>query len=154
MAQETPAKPLSRDLIQGSWMMTSWVTRDVVTGERQDALGRNPRGIVVYTPERVVFLILKNSRARPERLPPSEEEKIALFDTMFAYSGGYTVESDRIVHHVDLSWNEAWTGTDQVRFCKVDESTLTYTSSPGKNPFDGREVVHEVTYQRERRLTK
>ena len=152
MAQDAPAKPLSRNLILGSWRMTSWVTTDVATGERQDALGQNPRGIVVYTPERVVFLILKNNRARPEQLPPSDEEKIALFDTMFAYSGSYTVESDRVVHHVDLSWNEAWTGTDQVRFCKVDEHTLTYTSSPGKNPFDGREVVHEVTYERERRF--
>jgi hypothetical protein len=55
-----------------------------------------------------------------------------------------------VVHHVDLSWNEAWTGTDQVRFCKVKDLTLTYTSPPGKNPFDGREVVHEVTYERER----
>ena len=150
MAHDAPAKPLSRDLILGSWRMTSWVTTDVATGERKDALSQNPRGTVVYTPERVVFLILKNNRARPEQLPPSDEEKIALFDTMFAYSGSYTVESDRVVHHVDLSWNEAWTGTDQVRFCKVDEHTLTYTSSPGRNPFDGREVIHEVTWERER----
>jgi hypothetical protein len=149
MAHDTPVRPLSRDLILGSWRMTSWVTRDVATGERQDALGQNPRGTVVYTPQRVTFLITKNNRALPEQLPPSDEEKIALFDTMFAYSGAYTVESDRVVHHVDLSWNEAWSGTDQVRFCRVDEQTLTYTSTPAKNPFDGREVVHEVTYERE-----
>jgi hypothetical protein len=149
MAQDTPVRPLSRDLILGSWRMTSWVTRDVATGERQDALGQNPRGAVVYTPQRVTFLITKNNRARPERLPPSDEEKIALFDTMFAYSGAYTVESDRVVHHVDLSWNEAWSGTDQVRFCRVDEQTLTYTSPPAESPFDGREVVHEVRYERE-----
>ena len=149
MAQDAPVRPLSRDLILGSWRMTSWVTRDVATGERQVALGQNPRGTVVYTPQCVTFLITKNNRARPERLPPSDEEKIALFDTMFAYSGSYTVESDRVVHHVDLSWNEAWSGTDQVRFCKVDEQTLSYTSTPAKNPFDGREIVHEVTWERE-----
>jgi hypothetical protein len=149
MAQDAPVRPLSRDLILGSWRMTSWVTRDVATGERQDALGQNPRGTVVYTPQRVTFLIVKNNRARPGQLPPSDEEKIELFDTMFAYSGAYTVESDRVVHHVDLSCNEAWSGTDQVRLCKVDEQTLTYTSTPAKNPFDGREVVHEVTYERE-----
>jgi hypothetical protein len=148
MAQDTPVRPLS-DLILGSWRMTSWVTRDVATGERQDALGQNPLGTVVYTPQRVTFLIVRNNRARPEQLPPSDKEKIALFDTMFAYSGTYTVESDRVVHHVDLSWNEAWSGTDQVRFCKVDEQTLTYTSTPAKNPFDGREIVHEVTWERE-----
>jgi hypothetical protein len=97
MAQDTPVRPLSRDLILGSWRMTSWVTRDVATGEQQDALGQNPRGAVVYTPQRVTFLITKNNRARPEQLPPSDEEKIVLFDTMFAYSGAYTVESDRVV---------------------------------------------------------
>ena len=150
MAQDTSAKPLTRDVILGSWKMTSWVTRDVATGERQDALGQNPHGAVVYTSERVTFLITKNNRKRPERLPPSDEEKIALFDTMFAYSGSYTVELDRVVHHIDMSWNEAWSGTEQVRFCKVDGHTLTYTSVPAKNPFDGREVVHEVTYIREK----
>ena len=50
MAQDTPASPLSRDLILGSWKMTSWVTRDVETGERHDSLGQNPRGMVMYTP--------------------------------------------------------------------------------------------------------
>ena len=63
MAEEAPAKPLSRDLMLGSWRMTSWVTRDVATSERRDALGQNPRGTVVYTPERLVFLILKDNRA-------------------------------------------------------------------------------------------
>jgi hypothetical protein len=150
MVQDTPAKRSSRDLILGSWRMTSWVTRDVATGERRDALGQNPRGAVVYTPERVTFLILKNNRKPPERLPPSDEEKIVLYDTMFAYSGSYTVEPDRVIHHVDMSWNEAWSGTEQVRYCTIDEHTLTYTSPPAKNPFDGREVVHEVTWEREK----
>ena len=142
--------PLNCDLLLGSWRMTSWVTRDVATGERRNPLGENPRGRAVYTPERVTFLILKNDRARPEHSAPSDAEKLALFDTMFAYSGGYTVEPDRVVHHVDLSWNEAWNGTDQVRYCTVDDRTLTFSSPPAKNPFDGREAVHEVTFERER----
>ena len=84
--------PLDRHLILGSWRMKSWVTTDVATGERRDALGQSVRGFALYTPERVMFLILKNNRKPPERLPPSDEEKIALYDTMFAYSGSYTVE--------------------------------------------------------------
>ncbi|RWA75733.1 MAG: hypothetical protein EOQ28_08820 [Mesorhizobium sp.] len=151
MAQDTSVRPLSRDLLLGSWKMTSWMTRDVATGERREALGQDPQGIVIYMPERVIFFILKNNRKRPERLPPSDQEKIALFESMFAYSGSYTVEPDRVVHHVDMSWNEAWSGTEQVRFCSVDEHTLSYTSPPSQNPFDGREIVHEVTYVREKR---
>jgi Lipocalin-like domain len=86
--------------------------------------GSKSCGAVVYTPERVTFLILKNHRKPPERLPPSDEEKIALYDTMFAYSGSYTVESDQVIHHVDMSWNEAWSGTEQVRYCTVDDHSL------------------------------
>jgi Lipocalin-like domain len=29
---------------------------------------------------------------------------------MVAYSATYTVESDKVVHHVDAAWNPAWVG--------------------------------------------
>ena len=58
--------PLDRDLILGSWRMKSWVTTDIATRERRDALGENVRGFALYTPERVMFLILKNNRKPPD----------------------------------------------------------------------------------------
>jgi hypothetical protein len=143
--------PLNRDLLLGSWRMTSWVTTDVATGEQRDALGENVRGFALYTPERVMFLILKSNRKPPQRSPPSDEEKIALYDTMFAYSGSYTVESDRVIHHVDMSWNEAWSGTEQVRYGALHDHTLTYRTAAAKNPFDGLEVTHEAIFEREKR---
>jgi hypothetical protein len=50
-----------------------------------------------------------------------------------------------------MSWNEAWSGTEQVRFGKIERNNLTLTSTPAKHPLDGREVVHEVIYERARR---
>ena len=44
-----------------------------------------------------------------------------------------------MTHHVDISWNEGWTGTDQVRFFKLDGNILTITGAPSKSPIDGRE---------------
>jgi len=60
---------------------------------------------------------------------------------MGAYSGRYTVEGDKVVHRVDVSWNEAWTGTDQVRFVKVEGDRLTITTAPGKNPITGAQTT-------------
>jgi hypothetical protein len=120
----------------------------VETGEKGDALGRNPCGWIIYTPERVMVIVLKNGRKKPIGLIPTSEEKLALYDTMFAYSGTYTVQSDRVIHHLDMSWNEAWAGTEQVRFCKIQGNTLTYMSAPAKNPFDGNEVVHTAIFER------
>src|SRR5208337_3361603 len=114
----TEATPLTREFLLGSWRMISWTYTVVETGEKRDALGPNPRGFIVYTPERVMVLVLKNDRRRPSGLLPTDDEKLALYDSMFAYSGAYTVKPDRVVHHLDMSWNETWSGTEQVRFCK------------------------------------
>jgi Lipocalin-like domain len=142
------ATNLVRSAVLGSWRMISWTVENLRTGERRDALGPDPRGWIVYTPERVMVLVLKAERKKPAKLVPTVEEKLALYDTMFAYSATYTVHPDRVVHHLDMSWNEAWTGTEQVRFCKIDGDRLTYTSAPAKNPLDGSEVVHEVLFER------
>jgi len=141
-------EPLTKEALLGAWRMTSWKYEIVGTGERRDALGPHPRGWIVYTPERVIVLVLKNDRVKPVGLVPTPEEKLALYDTMFAYSGTYTVNSDRVIHHLDMSWNEAWTGTEQVRFCKIEGNVLTYTSASAKNPLDGNEVVHTVKFER------
>ena len=148
MIAATQPTPLTRDLVLGSWRMISWSYTILETGENRDALGQNPRGWIVYSPERVMVLVLNNDRKRPLELLPSDDEKIALYDTMFAYSGTYTIQPDRVIHHVDVSWNEAWSGTDQVRFGKMVGNTLTFTSASAKNPLDGQEVVHEVVFER------
>ena len=51
---------------------------------------------------------------------------------MIAYAGTYTVEADKVIHHVDISWNEARTGTDQIRFFELDGNILTITTPPFK----------------------
>jgi hypothetical protein len=76
--------------------------------------------------------------------PPTDEERLKLFRTMLAYAGTYTVDADKVVHHVDISWNEAFTGTDQIRFYKLDGNILTITTGPIKSPVDsrdGREIL-------------
>jgi hypothetical protein len=58
---------------------------------------------------------------------------------MISYAGTYTMDAEKVVHHVDISWNQAWTGTDQVRFYKLEGNALTITSAPNRSPTDGRE---------------
>jgi hypothetical protein len=42
------------------------------------------------------------------------------------------VEGDKVIHHVDISWNEVWTGTDQIRLFEVNGDILTLeTHIPG-----------------------
>jgi Lipocalin-like domain len=67
---------------------------------------------------------------------------------MLAYAGTYTLHDDRVIHHVDASWNQALTGTDQVRFYNLEDDTLTIHGAPAKDPYTGQEVIHRITFRK------
>jgi len=135
--------------IVGSWRMLSWTYDVLGTGESHDALGRNPKGYMHYLPDgRMMVLVLSARRPEPAALVPTIEEKIGLYDSMFAYAGTYSVERDRVIHHIDMSWNRVWEGSDQIRLLKIEGRYLTYTGVPAKNPLDGRECVHHVKFEK------
>jgi len=79
---------------------------------------------------------------------PTDEERVKLHQTMTAYAGTYSVEGEKVIHHVDISWNEAWTGTDQIRFYKLEGNTLTIKAAPNKSTIDGREGQAVVVWEK------
>ncbi|MDB5604198.1 MAG: hypothetical protein JWP25_1098 [Bradyrhizobium sp.] len=126
--------------IVGTWKVQSYVREVVATGERQNDFGEKPVGYIIYQPDgRMFFMVVGDNRAKPTGTPPTDEEKATLFGTLQAYSGTYVVEGDKATHKVDLSWNQSWTGSDQIRFFKIDGTTLTITTAINKSPRDGRE---------------
>jgi hypothetical protein len=151
-AQDLPPKLSSDDrrkLLLGTWKMVSWTVEDLLSGEQSPALGENPAGYITYSPEgRVMVLVLRGGRKKPADLVPTEAEKVALYDSMFAYAGTYSLEHEKVLHHIDMSWNEVWTGTTQIRFLKLRDHELTYTSAPAPNPMNGRDCVHTVIFRR------
>ncbi len=70
-----------------------------------------------------------------EREPgQAEQQQAALFRTMLSYTGTYWVEDDKFITKVDLSWNEAWNGMDQVRYFQLDENRLDIVSAWAPSP--------------------
>ena len=45
---------------------------------------------------------------------PTDEEGVQLLGTMVAYAGTFSLGENVVVHHIDTSWNQAWTGTNQM----------------------------------------
>jgi hypothetical protein len=43
---------------------------------------------------------------------------------MLAYSGKYHTEANKIIINVDIAWDESWTGTQQVRYYKIEGDEL------------------------------
>jgi len=110
----------------GTWRLKSYLVM-TAAGERLTPYGENPAGYLSYGADGRMHVIgTAGERIRCTAVALTAE-RAALYDTMFAYAGTYSIEGDRILHHVDISWNETWTGTDQMRLFELDGHTLTLT---------------------------
>ncbi|MBS0392015.1 MAG: lipocalin-like domain-containing protein [Proteobacteria bacterium] len=148
LSQGNPHAAL-RERVVGSWRMLSWTRRLPASGTRTDVLGAHPFGYINYAPDgRVMVFVLRSDRVRPAHSPPSPAEKLALFDSMFAYVGRYEVLDDRVVHTLDGSWNELWTGTQQTRLLHFEGSRLIYDTPETVDPMDGQLCTYQVIFER------
>ena len=74
-----------------------------------DAMGASPNGYIAYHADgRMMALVVNSQRPKLRSTIPTNEEKIALFDSMLAYAATYELQDDKVVHHVDAAWNPAW----------------------------------------------
>ena len=115
----------------GTWKLHSYEREDLATGRRHDQFGEKPDGYLGYSPDgRMYAIFIRQDRIMPRDVVPTEEEGVQLLGSMVAYAGTYTLGDRKVVHHIDISWNQAWTGTDQVRFFELDGERLTITTAP------------------------
>jgi Lipocalin-like domain len=145
-----PTIALSQDSpVIGTWKLKSFVREVSGTNERYNQLGDHPNGYVGYSRDgRMYAILVAGDRATPQVDARTDVERLALYKTMIAYGGTYTVDNEKVVHRVDISWNGAYTGTEQVRFYKLDGDTLTLRTAPNKSPIDGREGVGVLVFER------
>jgi hypothetical protein len=133
----------------GTWKLKSYLREVAATGERYNERGEHPNGYLAYSADgRMYAIITWENRITPQDVVPTNDERIKLFSTMISYAGTYTFDAEKVVHHVDISWNQNWTGTEQVRFYKLDGDTLTITSALAKNFTDGREGRSILVWER------
>jgi hypothetical protein len=130
----------------GTWKLKAYVV--TTAGERRTPYGENPTGYLSYSADgRMQLIAAANGRIVPVGAAPPDNERVALYDTMFAYAGTYSVEAGKVIHHVDISWNESWTGTDQIRLFEMSGNTLSlttrFTDSAG-----GTESLYAVVWEK------
>ncbi len=67
---------------------------------------------------------------------------------MVAHAGTYAFDGNAVTHHIDVSANQNWTGSRQVRYVKVGGSRLVLRTAPGPSSFDGKVGVGTLTFDR------
>lgn len=114
-----------REKLLGLWKTVSLETEYQGTSERDFPLGKNPTGYIMYTPEGRMWSIVTSEKREAAK---TDQDRSELFKSMFAYTGIYRVEGDKIITKVDVSWNPAWVGKEQIRTFKIDGDRLQHIS--------------------------
>jgi hypothetical protein len=133
------AQAASKEDLYGTWRLLSFIEQNPTTGEKiRDAYGPNPRGFLTYGQDgRMWAMIVTADRPkRSEVNAISDEDRIELFKTVIAYSGTYTFDGKKATHHVDISWNETWTSTAQIRNLKLEGNRVVITTDPLRSVVD------------------
>lgn len=120
--------------VLGTWKLVSVIREEVLSGVKTDLLGANPEGFITYGPDdRMMVIIVRSGRTKPAGNTATAAEADALFRIVISYAGTYTISGNELTHHVDISWNQAWTGTKQLRIAKFEGNRVSLSTpvSPG-----------------------
>ena len=98
-----------------------------------------------------MVLIIRGDRPKPESFEKmTDQHRIALFGSMTAYAGAFTFDGKTVQHHIDISWNETWTGTTQIRDVHRDGERLSISTRPVPSSRDGRMSVITLVWEKVR----
>ena len=145
----SPTVADEKDKLVGTWKLISAVSEDLSTGQKTNIYKGTPVGFITYgTDGRVMTIIVDSGRKKPAANVATAAEAEALFRSMAAYAGTYTVKGNQVIHVPDASWNETWTGTDQIRDYKFEGERLLLATAPSPNPFTGKMSVRTLGWEK------
>jgi lipocalin-like protein len=144
-----PISAYAESDIVGSWKQTAFYQKVVATGERRDIYGDKVLGRAIYTKEGT-FCTMTTAADRKQAAPAvAEAEKPALFSSMFAYCGTYTVNGAKLSTMADTAWAPGWLSSPRDGKWEVKGRTLIVETTPFKSMRDAVEVLAIAQYERE-----
>jgi len=138
-----------RERLIGTWKLVSARRKEIASGREDSFFGDEPSGYINYSPDgRMIALLVRGDRPRPQSEAASAGEAETLFRSVVSYAGTYSVNGNEVTHHVDISWNELWTGTDQTRLVTFDGDYVRLSTRPSPDPIEGKMSVRTMTWER------
>ena len=76
----------------------------------------------------------------------SAEEQAEAFKTFLAYAGRYTLQKEKVIHHVEIASIQNYVNRDLVRNIKFHEDRIVLTTPPTQ--INGKLQTVELIWQR------
>jgi hypothetical protein len=133
----------------GTWRMTSWTRKAVMTGEVTDAMRSNPIGYIAYHADgRMMALVVSSHRPGSREHCRQTRRRLRYSIPCWPIPPRIPLKDDRVIHHVDAAWNPAWGISDLIRPYALDGDTLVISGAPGKDPTNGEEVIYRMEFRK------
>lgn len=142
---QTEANPLV-----GSWKMVSFQQKKVSDGSVINPQGQSPQGRVIYAPNGRFTSFSTSSDRKVAGPDMTDAERLELFKTMFAFSGTYRLEGNKVLTKTDVAWRADWVGREGGSFFKIEGDKLTFESLAPFRSVRGEDVVAITVFQREK----
>lgn len=141
----------------GTWKLVS-ITAIFPDGSiNKEAFGANPIGYINYTTEGKMMVIFSKSQrqflsgnsASPltnaiHSVPV--EERAEAFSTFNSYAGNYTLDGDKVIHHVEIASVPNRIGKSLTRTFRLNGNRVTLKTPPSKS--DDTSKIFELTWER------
>ncbi|MBV6625722.1 MAG: lipocalin-like domain-containing protein [Rivularia sp. (in: Bacteria)] len=141
----------------GTWKLIS-ITAIYPDGKvDREAFGSNPIGYITYTIEGKMMVVFSKSDRAPlsgNSASPltaaihsiSIEERAAAFSTFNSYAGSYTIDENKVIHHVEIASIPNRIGKSLTRTFTLDQNRVTLKTPPSKS--DNIPKIFELTWER------
>jgi lipocalin-like protein len=143
----TPLLAAEPSALIGSWKLVSWqvIAED---GTMHDLYGAKPKGYLVLTREGRSIAVTTADGRKPGM---GDADRAALHKSMVAYSGRYRIEGNDFITTVEVSWNEAWDGTEQRRHFRIEGDRLFIETAPAPSIiFPGKTDFRRIVLERDK----
>jgi hypothetical protein len=144
---------LQKEMLVGTWRL---IAASNVTGKgviKDEAYGRDPTGLLTYTADgRMMALITDGGRKRLSkyfRVAPAGEQARA-YSTSLSYAGTFTLNGNRVIHHVEVSSDPNRVNADLVRIVtKMEGDRITLRTTATFTWDDGVQYAYqELVWER------
>jgi len=125
----------------GTWKLISCFMEDIETKETRQVWGERPNGYLVVTSAGRWIVV---QTAEDRKAPHTDEDQSDAFKTMLACSGKYRTEGNKISINIDIAWDEAWNGTEQIRHYRIEGNRLHIEVAPQPYSNFGGKVMRAV----------
>jgi hypothetical protein len=119
----------------GTWELVRWETT-YDDGRKIFPMGEDAKGFIHYTTDGYMSAVLFRAErprfATGEALTADPAEKVAGWDSYYAYGGPFRIEGDSVIHTVAHCMYPNWLGDEQVRGISFEGNNLVLSTPPQK----------------------